>query len=132
MKILVIDDDAMVRRMVGRVLASEGHDVVSAENGRRGMAAVHQQRPQIVVTDLIMPEQEGMETIVAIRRDNPDTKIIAMSGGVAVGNIDLLKMAQLLGADDVIEKPFRARDLLDRVRAVAEGLTTSEKPSADA
>jgi DNA-binding response OmpR family regulator len=127
MKILVIDDDEAVRRTVGRILRTEGHEVLTAEDGKRGMIAFRSERPQIVVTDILMPEQEGIETIVAMRRDNPRVKIIAISGSSRVGDLDVLKMAQLLGADEVIEKPFHARELLSRVRslgpAAAEGAT---------
>jgi len=118
MKILVIDDDDAIRRMIGKILRSDGHEVLAAEDGRRGMSLFRKERPQIVVTDIIMPEQEGFETIMAMRRDNPGVKIIAISGGASVGDLDVLKMAQLLGADEVIGKPFRADDLLGRVRAL--------------
>jgi DNA-binding response OmpR family regulator len=118
MKILVIDDDGMVRRMVSRILRSEGHEVVIAEDGKRGMTMFRKERPQLVVTDIVMPEQEGIETILAMRRDSPGVKIIAISGGGTIGDLDVLKMAQILGADDVIAKPFRAHDLLSRVRAL--------------
>ena len=125
MKILVIDDDDMVRRTIKRILRSDGHEVVTAEDGRRGMAKFREERPQIVVTDIIMPEQEGIETIVALRRDDPAVKIIAISGSACVGELDVLKMAQLLGADAVIEKPFRARDLLTGVRTLAAAAAVS-------
>jgi DNA-binding response OmpR family regulator len=118
MKILIIDDDEVMRRTVCKILRAAGHEVAAAGDGRRGMALFQAERPQIVVTDIIMPEQEGIETIVAMRRDDPSIRIIAISGGGCVGGLDVLKMAQLLGADDVIEKPFRAQELLARVRAL--------------
>jgi DNA-binding response OmpR family regulator len=122
MKTLVIDDDA-IRRMIGKILRSDGHEVLAAEDGRCGMSLFRKERPQIVVTDIIMPEQEGFETIMAMRRDNPGIRIVAMSGGASVGDLDVLKMAQLLGADEVIGKPFRADDLLARVRALDAAVT---------
>jgi DNA-binding response OmpR family regulator len=118
MKILVIDDDDAVRRMIERILRSDGHEVLTAEDGKRGMVQFRKEKPQVVVTDIIMPEQEGIETIVALRRDNPTVKIIAISGGACVGELDVLKMAHLLGADEVIHKPFRAQDLLTRIRSL--------------
>lgn len=118
MKIVVIDDDAQIRRMVTRVLSGAGYAVVTAADGIRGMAMVNKERPQLVVTDIFMPEQEGIETILELRRHNPTIKIIAMSGGGPIGGSDLLKMARLLGAHEVIEKPFRAAELLARVNAV--------------
>jgi DNA-binding response OmpR family regulator len=116
MKILVIDDDEMVRRMVTRILHSDGHEVLCAADGAAGMMLLREHAPAVVITDIIMPEQEGIETILSIRREKPEVKIIAISGGGLFGEIEVLKMARLLGADEVIAKPFRAQDLLSRVR----------------
>lgn len=120
MKILVIDDDDRIRRMVAKVLIADGHQVTCVENGIAGVAAHRREKPDVVVTDIIMPEQEGIETIVTIRRERPEAKIIAISGGGRMADIELLRMARLLGADDVIAKPFRAEELRRRVRALAE------------
>ena len=117
MKVLVIDDDDQVRRMATKILSAEGHEVIAAANGLQGVAQCRANRPALVVTDIIMPEQEGIETILTIRREWPQIKIIAISGG-GVGGIDVLQMARILGADDVLPKPFRAGDLRRRVRAL--------------
>lgn len=114
MKILVIDDDVLLLRTIARILASDGHDVFTATDGGRGMALFHQQRPEMVITDIVMPEQEGIETILTLRREEDPVKIIAMSGR----DIEMLETAKLIGADDIIEKPFRAHDLVSRVRAL--------------
>ena len=127
MKILVIDDDGMVRRMVARVLRGEGHDVVTAENGLAGMALLEKERPQLVITDILMPEQEGIETILQIRRGDPDIKILAMSGSGPIGGGSLLKMARLLGADAVIAKPFRAHELAAHVRELTPGSAVPDR-----
>jgi DNA-binding response OmpR family regulator len=118
MKILVIDDDEHVRLMVSKALQRGGYEVDTAADGRRGMDVVRRQRPGIVVTDIFMPEQEGIETILELRRDHPDIKILAMSGSGPIGGAGLLKMARQLGAHDAIAKPFRPQDLLVRVRAL--------------
>jgi len=68
-----------------------------------------------VITDIIMPEQEGIDTIIQIRRERPGIKIVAISGGGRIRNIDFLEMAQSLGADEVIAKPFEADELLNRL-----------------
>lgn len=120
MKILVIDDDALVRRTLLKMLRFGGHDTLEADNGVTGLELFRKEMPDIVVTDIIMPEQEGIETIVTIRRERPEAKIIAISGGGRMADIELLRMARLLGADDVIAKPFRAEELRRRVRALAE------------
>ena len=112
MKILVIDDDHLVRLTLSRVLTHSGHEVVTAADGNRGMTQLHAERPDVVITDIIMPEQEGFQTIVMIRRDYPEMKIIAISGGQRQGNHNVLAIAASLGADEVIAKPFEPADLL--------------------
>ena len=118
MKVLVIDDDDRIRRMVSKVLVGDGHEVTCASDGAEGMTLFRSGNPTLVITDIIMPEQEGIETIVTIRRERPQVKIIAISGGGKLGDIDVLRMARMLGADDVIPKPFRAQELRRRVRAL--------------
>jgi two-component system, chemotaxis family, chemotaxis protein CheY len=114
MKILVIDDDHLVRYTVSRILKKSGHDVVTAADGARGIEVLGMEHPDVVITDIIMPEQEGFQTIVKIRRDHPGIKIIAISGGLRreQGNLDVLSMAEGLGADSVIAKPFEPEELL--------------------
>ena len=114
-KILVIDDDVIVREAIAQILEERGHQVLSAEDGKRGVAAFRTGRPDLVITDIIMPEQEGIQTITQIRGLAPDAKIIAISGGGRIGNTDFLKIARHLGANDVIAKPFDPDDLVSRV-----------------
>jgi DNA-binding response OmpR family regulator len=116
MKILVIDDDHMVRYALSKILQRNGYDVVTASDGKRGMLVLRDEHPDVVITDIIMPEQEGIETIGLIRRDYPQMKIIAISGGGRIRNVDFLEMARSLGADDVIAKPFEAEELLGLLR----------------
>jgi two-component system, chemotaxis family, chemotaxis protein CheY len=120
-KILVIDDDAIVRETVIQVLEDHGHQVRSAEDGRRGVAAFRAERPDLVITDIIMPEQEGIQTITEIRALAPGAKIIAISGGGRIGNADFLKMARHLGAADVVAKPFDPDELASRVDRCLRG-----------
>ena len=115
MKILVIDDDHLVRLTLSKILCHGGHEVVTAADGKRGMIMLRAEHPDLVITDLIMPEQEGFQTIVMIRRDYPDMKIIAISGSLRKSNHDALSMAASLGADEVIAKPFESADLLGRL-----------------
>ena len=123
MKILVIDDDCLVRYTLSRILSSSGYEVVTASDGLRGMTVLHNEHPDVVITDIIMPEQEGIDTILQIRRARPHVKIIAISGGGRIRNIDFLKMASSLGADDVIPKPFEADELLSRLSRIGSGTT---------
>jgi two-component system, chemotaxis family, chemotaxis protein CheY len=110
--ILVIDDDEAVRSSLEVLLEAYGYEVVLARDGRQGMAAFRANTPDIVLVDLMMPVQDGIETIVQIRAEWPDAYIIAMSGGARIGNWDGLAVARELGADYAIEKPFEADELL--------------------
>jgi DNA-binding response OmpR family regulator len=122
MKVLVIDDDEMLRGAVAKMLRRDGHAVIAAGDGASGMELFRKEQPWLVITDILMPGREGIETILELRRVNPRVKIIAMSGGGLLGEIHVLKMARLLGADDVIEKPFRTQELRDRVQALVPAL----------
>jgi len=113
--ILVIDDDAIVRRTLQEILESEGYQVTCAENGRYGLAAFERRRPDLVITDIIMPDQEGIETIVHLRKVWPEGPIIAISGGGRIGNVDFLQMAERIGADAILAKPFEPEELLSHV-----------------
>jgi CheY-like chemotaxis protein len=116
-KILVIDDDLLVRNTISKILRNGGFEVTLAEDGVRGLASFRRDRPDLIITDIIMPEKEGIETILEIRKEHPAAKIIAVSGGGRVGNADFLAMAKSLGAVAVIAKPFRSEELIDHVRA---------------
>jgi DNA-binding response OmpR family regulator len=116
MKILVIDDDLLLLRTISRILNGEGYEVLTASEGTRGMALFNRENPDLVITDVVMPGQEGLETILTLHRDETPVKIIAMSGSDA----ELLDIARLIGADAVIEKPFRPQELLAHVRALNE------------
>jgi len=114
-KILVIDDDARQRRLIVYILTKAGHQVFEADDGREGLQLFHQQRPALVITDILMPNKEGIETIAELRGEAPEVAIIAMSGGGAIGDMSYLDVARTLGANDVITKPFSAPDLVEAV-----------------
>jgi len=116
MKILVIDDDYSVRYTLARILRGNGYEVVTAADGEQGMSVFRSDPPDLVITDIIMPNQEGIETIRHMRRERPDARIIAISGGGRFGNLDVLEIARKFGADEVMHKPFDAAELLSRVR----------------
>src|SRR5882762_4645380 len=120
MKILVIDDDHLVRYALSKILLGAGYAVVTASDGRRGMAVLRAEHPDVVITDIIMPEQEGIDTIIQIRRERPGVKIIAISGGGRIRNIDFLEMAQSLGADGYGSNASAAVDLFKKTRGKEE------------
>lgn len=118
--ILVIDDEPQLRGMVKQMLAQEGYAVEEAHNGAEGLRAFRQAPADLVITDIVMPEKEGIETIRELRRDFPDVKIIAMSGGGRVDPGEYLHFALKLGAARILRKPFRFHELLEAVRDVLE------------
>ncbi len=114
-KIIVPDDDIEVRDMICQILQREGHETVAVSNGLEAEQAWKQEPAEILITDIIMPDKEGLETVWEMRRDYPECKIIAISGGGRVDPRDYLKSALALGADRALAKPFERRDLLDLV-----------------
>ena len=114
-QVLVIDDEEEVRFTLQALLEAAGHEVKLAVNGRDGVAAYKAQPADLVITDIIMPDQEGIETITQLYAHDPKAKVIAMSGGGRVGNMDFLQIAQRLGAKQVLRKPIRPEDLTNAV-----------------
>lgn len=112
MRVLIIDDEDNLRHILRRMLEQEKHEVVEAPNGRAGLTIFRRQPFDAVITDIIMPEKEGVETIMEMRALKKDVRIVAMSGGGRGMNLDFLKMAKQLGADATLPKPFRKEELL--------------------
>jgi CheY-like chemotaxis protein len=114
--LLVIDDTESIRQLVRQILIADGHDVLEAVDGLSGLRLVAAHAPELVVTDIVMPNKEGIETIREIRRIAPDTRIIAISGSLPARGQLYLDAAAKLGADATMRKPFRPADLRDTVR----------------
>jgi two-component system, chemotaxis family, chemotaxis protein CheY len=121
-RILIIDDDRMVREALEALLSDAGYDVTLANEGKQGLETFAVLQPSLVITDILMPEKEGMETIQDLRRLAPTLPIIAISGGGRVGNMSFLKVAQQFGANRTFSKPFEPDEILD---AVAELLAAA-------
>ena len=116
-RILLIDDDELLRRTVVRMLAAGSHTVFQADNGKTGAEILKTKKVDVVVTDVFMPEREGLETISLLRRADPALKIIAISGGWTRSGVDYLDMAKQLGAQATLTKPFTK----DQILAAVEG-----------
>ncbi len=114
-RILIIDDDAQIRKMLRLTLAAAGFEVAEAPDGKIAMKIMRQAPAELVVTDLIMPEKEGIETIIELKRDFPEVKIIAISGGGRIDPKDYLFLAEKLGAQITLEKPFSRKEILDAI-----------------
>lgn len=113
--VLVIDDETGVREMIAESLKFCGYRVFQAANGKNALEMIGRgEKPDIVITDLIMPEQDGMETILSIRKDFPEVRLVAISGGGRRNNVDFLTLAEDLGADSALPKPLDM-DELERV-----------------
>jgi DNA-binding NtrC family response regulator len=116
-RILIIDDDEDVRAVVSGVLESAGHEVVHASNGAQGIALQRESRAELVITDILMPDKEGIETIRDLKQEFPTLRIIAMSGaGRLLGTTNHLFTAKELGANAILRKPFGPSTLLESVR----------------
>src|SRR4051812_13152238 len=114
-RILVIDDDATIRTVIDRVLTRAGYEVVLAENGANGLEQ-HRAKPvNLIITDLFMPDREGLETIIELRRDFPTMPVVAISGDKSTSG-NMLTAAAKLGATKVLEKPFDSKTLLGAVQ----------------
>jgi CheY-like chemotaxis protein len=116
--VLLIDDDEMFRRVARLALHEFGYAVTEAADGKAGLAAYLQQPADVVITDLIMPEQEGIETIIALRKANPAVKIVAISGGGRGSADGYLHTAAMFGADRVLQKPFLIEALVAALRSL--------------
>lgn len=114
--ILIIDDDAQILKMLRQILERESYDVTEAFNGKQGLRLYRENPTDLVITDIIMPEKEGIEIIIELKRDYPDVKIIAISGGGRINPEDYLDIAKKLGAHRIFTKPVERKELLNAVR----------------
>jgi DNA-binding NtrC family response regulator len=114
--ILVIDDEASIRTILRRMLEAEGHTIVEAADGDEGLGHFRAEPPDLVITDIFMPNREGLETIMAMRRTEHPVPIIAISGGGASGEMTSLALANRMGAVSTLQKPFDRETLLKCVR----------------
>ena len=119
-KILVLDDEPSILLMIKKMLEKAGYEVIVASNGKEGMRLFERDKPDMVITDIIMPEKEGLETIFELRRMHPDLKIIAISGGGRISPDGYLPGARLLGANMVFQKPLVQKEFLTAVASLLE------------
>jgi DNA-binding response OmpR family regulator len=128
--VLVVDDDPMVLQAVTLLLEDHGFQVLTATDGVQGLLLYRKHRPDVVVTDIIMPEKEGIALTRELRHEFPDARIVAMSGGGRMGNSDYVHIAQALGADAGLYKPFDDDELVGVIRALLSPITVSRQISA--
>lgn len=112
--VCVIDDDARLREAICSILKHAGYATVEADDGAVGLSVVARDKPAVVVTDIVMPNREGIETIRMLKDKFPDIPVLAMSGSHSPGR-DYLEWAEAIGADDCVAKPFGPAELLRKV-----------------
>ena len=120
--ILVIEDDKIVATIVEKFLSNGGHTVTVAHDGDAGLRAVAADPPDLVITDVFMPEKDGLEAIRELRAKNPTLPVIAMSGGGSgAAGAEILRVARLLGAKEVLKKPLTSAEVLGAVERCLNG-----------
>ena len=130
-RILLIDDDDSVRSMLRKTLVHFGHTVIEASNGKEGLELLPGANADLLITDIVMPEMEGLELLMEVRKRHPPLKIIAISGGVRHGAAgDYLHIAMHLGAAKVLAKPFSTEVLLAAVNELVAGGEPAAQPPA--
>lgn len=121
-RVLVVDDDPDLRESLAQMLEREGYRVDTAADGREALATLREHRYRVVVTDLIMPDQDGIETIFAMGRQSPGTRVVAMTGGGQLEDPEYyLRLALRAGAFRALAKPFAGPDLVTAIRDALEG-----------
>jgi DNA-binding NtrC family response regulator len=124
-RILIVDDNINLRGILRQILESAGHQVREASNGVEAMKVLSEGPAELVITDVIMPDKEGIETVIEIRKIFPDMKIIVMSAGGRFGPEDYLETATVFGANRTIAKPFSRNDILKTVQELIGQSSTS-------
>lgn len=115
-KILIVDDDDMMRMYIKTLLTQNGYDISEAANGKDGLRAFRDITPDLVITDIIMPEMEGITFIKSLREHNNYIPIIAMTGNVHGRMEEYLDISSKLGADEILRKPIKADEFLEAIK----------------
>ncbi|RPH79684.1 MAG: response regulator [Nitrospiraceae bacterium] len=116
--ILVVDDEDQIRRLITEALEQAGYHVTEARDGKEALQQYRRAPADLVIMDILMPDQDGLETTVVLRRESPDVKIIVITGGSdMIGILNYLDVAKMLGAHSTLQKPFEMKTLLETVQA---------------
>lgn len=114
-RILLVDDELLLRETLKIALQAAGHTVTVAQNGAAALSLLAGESFDVIVTDILMPETDGLEMIMRVRKESGNVRIIAMSGGGRTRNMDMLEFATSFGADAVLAKPFLPKQLISSV-----------------
>ena len=118
--ILIIEDYEEIRTSLRDILTIEGYKVLEASDGAKGLAICRDNPVDVIVTDILMPNKEGIETIFELRRDYPNIKIIAISGGGCISSKDCLAMAKRVGASHAFQKPLKINEIINAVQQLCQ------------
>lgn len=124
-RVLVVEDNELVSRTITRILEADGHLVFNAGDGEEGVQDFLELGPDIVITDVFMPNRDGIQTILELRELQPGIKIIAISGGGETRDVSVLDTALILGADITLRKPFT----VERLRSVVNHCVNGSPPA---
>lgn len=119
-RILIIDDEHHILLMLKKMLERSGYEIDLASNGDEGLRIFRNSPSDLVITDIIMPEKEGLETIREMKKMQPELRIIAMSGGGKISADNYLETAKIFGASRIIEKPFNQKDMVSAVKELLD------------
>ena len=120
-RILVLDDDPLIQTTLPLMLREHGHEVLTAANGKLGLRLLQTEPVDLVLTDILMPEADGIEVVRAVVKQHPTVALVAMSGGSSrLQGADAVHLSSLLGAHAVLLKPFGEEELLEAIRSALE------------
>lgn len=119
-KIVVVDDDPQIVQMLKKLLENEGYEIHTASNGVEAKEVWDKADADLLITDIVMPEKEGLDLILELQRDHPNIKVVAISGGDRIEPEYYLELAQILGAYKTLTKPFNPQVLLETVAELLE------------
>lgn len=118
-KIMVVDDEPSLRTMLSHMLAQDHHEVILGKDGEQGIKLYKENLPDLVISDLVMPNKNGIDMILELKKDYPDLRLIAISGGGGItGSFDYLPTAKLIGANLILNKPFGLKELRKALQEV--------------
>lgn len=125
--ILIIDDDAVIQSVFSQLLESKGYSVETASEGKEGLKKMHARTPDLIITDIMMPEMDGLEVVQNIRNYHPGLPVIAISGGMQTASMNFLPLAERFGACKVFEKPLSLVKLLEAVQELLADAPNSQR-----
>jgi two-component system, chemotaxis family, chemotaxis protein CheY len=116
--VLIVDDEDQIRQLIRETLEQAGYEVCEARDGKEGLDRYRAKAADLVIMDILMPDQDGLESIMTLRREFPASKVIAITGGSdMIGILNFLDVAKMLGARRTLQKPFDMKTLLDATAA---------------